>query len=81
MTERALLVSDVLERVIAPDRPTELTDAMRYAMLSEGKKIRPALCLAACELVGGALWDQGHDKTALLISRGHQCSYASCMRL
>jgi len=53
MTERAVMVQGVLDRVIAPDHPKELTDAMRYAMLSEGKKIRPALCLAACELVGG----------------------------
>lgn len=27
---------------------------VRYALLGGGKRVRPALCLAACELVGGA---------------------------
>lgn len=27
--------------------------AMRYSLLAGGKRIRPMLCLAACELVGG----------------------------
>ena len=27
----------------------------RYSLLAGGKRIRPALCLAACELVGGDL--------------------------
>ena len=30
-------------------------DARRYSLLAGGKRIRPALCLAACELVGGDL--------------------------
>ena len=53
MAKRARLVHEVLEQVLSPEDPKELTDAMRYAMLGGGKKIRPALCLAACELVGG----------------------------
>lgn len=27
----------------------------RYSLLAGGKRIRPALCLAACELVGGSI--------------------------
>ncbi len=27
----------------------------RYSLLAGGKRIRPALCLAACELVGGTI--------------------------
>lgn len=29
------------------------SQAMRYSLLAGGKRIRPMLCLAACELVGG----------------------------
>jgi geranylgeranyl diphosphate synthase type II len=34
-------------------QPPELAAAMRYSCLSPGKRLRPALCLAACEAVGG----------------------------
>ncbi|MCO5563600.1 hypothetical protein L7F22_017247 [Adiantum nelumboides] len=30
-----------------------LHDSMRYSLLAGGKRVRPILCLAACELVGG----------------------------
>jgi geranylgeranyl diphosphate synthase, type II len=33
--------------------PAELSKAMRYAVLSGGKRIRPIFALAACEAVGG----------------------------
>ncbi len=33
--------------------PTRLHDAMRYAVFAGGKRIRPALALAACEACGG----------------------------
>jgi geranylgeranyl diphosphate synthase type II len=36
-----------------PDCPTVLADAMRYSLLGGGKRVRPMLCLAACEAVGG----------------------------
>lgn len=35
------------------DAPAELSRAMRYAVLSGGKRIRPVFTLAACEAVGG----------------------------
>lgn len=31
------------------------SQAMRYSLLAGGKRIRPMLCLAACELVGGKI--------------------------
>lgn len=37
----------------AATRPAVLHEAMRYAALAGGKRIRPILCLAACEAVGG----------------------------
>lgn len=30
-------------------------ESYRYSLLAGGKRIRPALCLAACELVGGTI--------------------------
>lgn len=35
------------------ERPSSLHEAMRYAVLLGGKRIRPILTLAACEAVGG----------------------------
>ena len=33
--------------------PKPLHEAMRYSALAPGKRLRPSLCLAACEAVGG----------------------------
>ena len=38
----------------AEARPAELSEAMRHAVLSGGKRLRPILCLAAAEAAGGA---------------------------
>ncbi len=35
--------------------PEKIYDAMRYSLLAGGKRLRPILCLAACELVGGTV--------------------------
>jgi geranylgeranyl diphosphate synthase type II len=37
----------------APRPKARIVEAMRYALMSEGKRLRPVLCLAACETVGG----------------------------
>jgi len=37
----------------ATTRPTILHEAMRYAVLAGGKRLRPILCMAACEAAGG----------------------------
>src|SRR5665647_1313576 len=37
----------------AEPAPTDLGDAMRYAVLDGGKRIRPLLVMAACEAVDG----------------------------
>lgn len=36
-----------------PEFPEKLREAMRYSLLAGGKRLRPILCLAACELAGG----------------------------
>jgi geranylgeranyl pyrophosphate synthase len=37
----------------ADECPAVLLDAMRYSLLGGGKRLRPILCLAACDAVGG----------------------------
>ncbi len=37
----------------AKSRPARLHEAMRYSVLAGGKRLRPILCLAACEACGG----------------------------
>ena len=37
----------------AGERPLKLHEAMRYSVFAGGKRLRPALCIAACEACGG----------------------------
>jgi geranylgeranyl diphosphate synthase type II len=48
-------VDATLDRVMPPEAtpPAILHQAMRYAVFSGGKRLRPALCTAAAEAVGG----------------------------
>lgn len=48
-----MIIQEALDKALEPEEPRILTDAMRYSAIGTGKKIRPAVCLAACELVGG----------------------------
>ncbi len=47
-------VSDWLERLVPPEsaEPSVLHQAMRYSLLAGGKRLRPALCIAAGEAFG-----------------------------
>src|SRR3982751_5506802 len=36
-----------------PDCPETLYNAMKYSLLAGGKRLRPILCLASCDAVGG----------------------------
>lgn len=47
-------VESALSRWVGVDAPVQLGDAMRYAVLDGGKRLRPLLVLAASESVGGA---------------------------
>ncbi|NJO19953.1 MAG: polyprenyl synthetase family protein, partial [Spirulinaceae cyanobacterium RM2_2_10] len=33
--------------------PTRIYESMRYSLLAGGKRLRPILCIATCELLGG----------------------------
>ena len=46
-------VERALEAWVAPQAPAGLGEAMRYAVLDGGKRLRPLLVLAACEAAGG----------------------------
>ena len=50
---------------VAGTRPAELSEAMRHAVLSGGKRLRPILCLAAAEAVGGKSEDAIHTACAV----------------
>jgi geranylgeranyl diphosphate synthase, type II len=49
------LIDSALHGILetAPQPKARIVEAMRYALMSGGKRLRPVLCLAACETVGG----------------------------
>lgn len=49
-----------------------ITESMRYSLLAGGKRIRPIMCLAACEMLGGKLEDA--MPTAVAIEMIHTMS-------
>jgi geranylgeranyl diphosphate synthase type II len=48
-------VNSALDRLLPPEtaEPPTIHKAMRYSIFAGGKRIRPVLCLTACEAVGG----------------------------
>jgi geranylgeranyl diphosphate synthase type II len=56
LAPRTAQVNAALERYLSesPSLPRVLPDAMRYAVLTPGKRLRPILCIAAAETLGGA---------------------------
>jgi geranylgeranyl diphosphate synthase type II len=50
-------VDAALDKLLPPETtaPPTIHKAMRYSVFAGGKRIRPVLCLAACEAVGGKL--------------------------
>jgi geranylgeranyl diphosphate synthase type II len=56
LAERRAMVEAALERALEPaaEVPPRLHEAMRYAVFSGGKRVRPVLSLMACEAAGGA---------------------------
>jgi geranylgeranyl diphosphate synthase type II len=54
--EKAAAVNAALDKYVPdglPPHPKTIYDAMRHSLLAGGKRIRPALAIAACEMVGG----------------------------
>jgi geranylgeranyl diphosphate synthase type II len=52
-------VNRALDRFLPPEntRPATIHKAMRYSLFAGGKRLRPALCLAAARACGGAVRD------------------------
>jgi len=47
-------ISVALEKILHDSQPSEpIVEAMKYSLMAGGKRIRPVLCLAAAEAVGG----------------------------
>ncbi|MCT7971486.1 geranylgeranyl diphosphate synthase CrtE [Laspinema olomoucense] len=53
--ERQALVEAALDQSLPIKPPETIYEAMRYSLLAGGKRLRPILCLASCELVGGTV--------------------------
>lgn len=55
LRERQPRVEMALDEAIRPAYPDTIYAAMRYSLLAGGKRLRPILCLASCELIGGSI--------------------------
>ena len=57
LTQRTAAVDKALHGLLPPakTRPATIHKAMRYSLFAGGKRLRPALCLAAAEACGGAI--------------------------
>ncbi|KAI4327552.1 hypothetical protein L6164_020000 [Bauhinia variegata] len=53
MVQKAQSVNQALDAAVSLKEPLKIHEAMRYSLLAGGKRVRPVLCIAACELVGG----------------------------
>ncbi|MEO0844626.1 MAG: polyprenyl synthetase family protein, partial [Cyanobacteria bacterium J06643_5] len=53
LKERKKLVETALDNSIAVVYPEKIYESMRYSLLAGGKRLRPILCLATCEMTGG----------------------------
>ncbi len=61
------LIEKTLDEVLPPlsERPTVLSEAMRYAVGSGGKRIRPLVCLLSAVAAGGAAEDAKYPAAAI----------------
>lgn len=54
ISQKNQIVESFLEKIIRNSQPSPtLVKAMKYSLMAGGKRIRPVLCLAACEAVDG----------------------------
>ncbi|MEM7592532.1 MAG: geranylgeranyl diphosphate synthase CrtE [Cyanobacteria bacterium P01_A01_bin.83] len=55
LKQQKKIVEQALDKSIAIARPEKIYEAMRYSLLAGGKRLRPILCLATCDLTGGTV--------------------------
>ena len=53
LVARQQQVETALDRAFPVVYPEQIYKAMRYSLLAGGKRLRPVLCLATCDLLGG----------------------------
>ncbi|AFY39207.1 farnesyl-diphosphate synthase [[Leptolyngbya] sp. PCC 7376] len=53
LKEKKAIVETALDQSIVTAEPVTVYEAMRYSLLAGGKRLRPILCLAACNMLGG----------------------------
>jgi geranylgeranyl diphosphate synthase, type II len=55
LTDRQPRIEAALDSAVVTAYPDTIYAAMRYSLLAGGKRLRPILCLASCELIGGSV--------------------------
>ncbi len=55
LRERQAIVEVALDRSLPVVYPEKIYEAMRYSLMAGGKRLRPILCLATCDLIGGTV--------------------------
>jgi geranylgeranyl diphosphate synthase, type II len=55
LTQKQQLVEAALDRSLPMSYPETIFESMRYSLLAGGKRLRPILCLATAELMGGSI--------------------------
>ena len=65
MSSQLQQIESALERWVPADAPAGLGEAMRYAVLDGGKRLRPLLVLAARQAVAGGVVDATLDEAAM----------------
>lgn len=55
LRERKAQVEAALDGAMPVIYPDKIYEAMRYSLLAGGKRLRPILCLATCEMAGGTV--------------------------
>lgn len=55
LKKRQAEVDAALDHALPLAYPEKIYEAMRYSLLAGGKRLRPIICLATCELAGGTM--------------------------
>jgi len=55
LAQRKAMVDKALDESLPMAYPEKIYESMRYSLLAGGKRVRPLLCLASCELMGGTI--------------------------
>jgi hypothetical protein len=53
MEAKAKIVNEALDAAVPMAYPEMVHESIRYSLLAGGKRVRPILCLASCEMMGG----------------------------